>query len=304
VPRVLILAPDGWGDPATNYWAPYEAVWFAKMISGSAEVKVLRGPEDNKQNYDKEVPNSDMVTGVGHGNERAFAGYRNQILEQCPVPEHKYDNKIWCPVSCEVGVRLAPEIVEKSTNAAAIGEVTLYWFYANPYAEHKGEDPDREDPYIASFIKPEAKFRAAILGGMRLADAYALMLSAYEEEAKKWEKTEPDVADTLRYDAANRKKFGSDDWRITQPPPSPPPPPPCDYTCSICGYKAKDAADLTMHVYEKHSKTTIKHNCPFCDFEAKNKDELKQHVLTAHLQPCHLRDWLRKRLNCPIEKLK
>jgi Zinc finger, C2H2 type. len=80
--------------------------------------------------------------------------------------------------------------------------------------------------------------------------------------------------------------------------------PECDYTCNICGYKAKDAADLTMHVYEKHNKTMIKHNCPFCNYEANNEDELKQHILTVHLKPCKLREFLRKSLGCPIEKLK
>ncbi|MEM3357268.1 MAG: hypothetical protein QW166_05515 [Candidatus Bathyarchaeia archaeon] len=303
-PRVLILAPDGWGDPATDYWAPYEAIFFNKIAQeAGAETKVLRGQDDNKQNYDEEVKKSDMITGVGHGRDDAFAGFRNQILEQCPVPQGKYDNKGWFPVSCEVGQRLAPEIVEKSKNAASIGETTLYYFYANPTAIHKGEDPEKEDPYIASFIIPEVKFRVAILGGMRLADAYQVMLTAYEEEAKKWENKEPDVADTLRYDATFRKKFGNDDWRLpgTQPPPQPPQ---CDYTCAICGYKAKDATDLTNHVFNVHSKTVEKHNCPFCNYEAKNTDDLKQHILTVHLAPCKLRDWLRKSLGCPIEKLK
>jgi hypothetical protein len=47
----------------------------------------------------------------------------------------------------------------------------------------------------------------------------------------------------------------------------------------------------------------VKYECPFCGYSADSKQALKQHVLNAHLQPCKLRDWLRRMLGCPIEKL-
>ena len=306
--KVLVCAPDGWGDRATDYWCPYEAVWFARLARGKgAETVVLRAERCNKANYDASLPEADMVTGVGHGTPTSFHGFMNGVLESTPVPKGKYSGKIWCPVSCLVGRALAPEIVEKSENAASIGEVTLYWFWVDPYAPHRGEDPRAEDPYLASFIEPEKEFRLAILEGKTLKEAHELMLSSYEREAKEWErKGYREIADTLRYDAANRKRFGSDDWRIREvpPPPPPPPPPECDYSCGFCGYKAEDAKELTLHVHEKHPKVIELHLCPFCGYKAADEEELKKHILAAHLQPCRLREWLRKRFGCPIEKLK
>jgi len=334
---VLICAPWGWNDIATDAWAPFEAKYFAKRVKELGyQPYVLAKDACVTQNYNAALAQRPvMVTGVGHGNSTTFTGYRLIILEQVPVAPGKYTDTIWCPVSCLVGNKLAPDIVAKGVNTAAIGELVEYEFYIAFTGEHKGEDLN-EDRYLASFLIPEFKFREAILQGKTLKEAYEIMLSAYEEEARKWDRVEPDVADTLRYDAMWRNRFGNDNWVIPQPP-SPPqekyacpycdfstdtkdklaqhikdkhqdiicnPCPECDYTCSICGYKAKDAADLTMHVYEKHNKTMIKHNCPFCNYEANNEDELKQHILTVHLKPCKLREFLRKSLGCPIEKLK
>jgi hypothetical protein len=105
------------------------------------------------------------------------------------------------------------------------------------------------------------------------------MDAAYESEAKYWESHDfPEVASTLRYDRDNRKIFGDPNWSIGEQPPQPPPPPP--------------------------PPPPVKYECPFCDFAADAKDKLKQHVLQVHLQPCKLRDWLRKMLGCPIERLK
>ena len=334
---VLICAPWGWGDIATQTWAPFEANYFAKRVKELGyEPYVLAKDACVTQNYNAAVAQKPvMITGVGHGNSNVYTGYRLVILEQTPVPQSKYTDVIWCPVSCLVGNQLAPDIVAKGVNTVAIGELVEYEFYIAFTDEHKGEDLS-EDRYLASFLIPEFAFREAILQGKTLKEAYDLMMQAYEEEAKKWDRVEPDVADTLRYDAMWRKRFGNDNWTIPQPP-SPPqeqwkypycdfatdtkdtlaqhikdkhqdiicqPCPECNYTCAICGYKAKDATELTNHVFNAHSKIIEKHNCPFCNYEAKNADDLKQHILAVHLTPCKLRDWLRKSLGCPIEKLK
>jgi len=303
VVKVLICAPDGWGDPATDYWCPYEAIWFARLVrERGAEPLVLRRSDCVKEAYDRAVSECDVVTGVGHGSETTFTGYRLAILEQCPVPAGKYDGRGWFPVSCLVGVKLAPEIVEKSASAAAIGEVTLYWFWVDPRAPHRGEDPEREDPYLASFLIPEKDFRLAVLEGRTLRESHEVMLASYEEQARKWEQRGfREIADTLRYDAANRRRFGDDNWRIREAPP--PPPPQCDYTCPLCGFEARNAEELAHHVLEAHCTPRVTYTCPFCSFEAESRDQLRAHVLAAHLQPCKLRGWLRRRLGCPIERL-
>jgi hypothetical protein len=277
---VLICAPDHWGDQATDTWAPYEAVYFANKVKQAGyEPVVLRGGDCVKPKYDEAVPQVKAIFGVGHGNETTFTGYMLNVLEKCPVPQGKYDGKCWWPVSCLVGRQLAPEIVQKSQNAVSVGEITEYAFWLIPSREHKGEDPWSEDPLVASFFLSEVTGRDVLLQGKTFGEAFKAMQNKYDEFAKYWDDNNfPEVADTLRYDKNNRVKFGDDNWTISgqppQPPPPPPPPPPCQYAC------------------------------PFCDFAADSKDKLKAHVLSVHLQPCKLRDTVRKWLGCPIEKLK
>jgi hypothetical protein len=222
VPVVLVCAPDGWGDEATDAWAPYEAVWFAKRAAAlGAQVAVLRGSDCNARNYVAGVTRADMITGCGHGTSVSFTGFKREILEMTPVPRGKYDRKVWCPVSCYVGRQLAPEIVEKSEDAASVGETEEYVFWAGggPY---KGEDPDREDSVLASFLKPEALFRELLLKGYPLLTAHAAMLQAYEEEARRWEaKGYTSVADALRFDARYRLRWGRDGWTLPGAPAQP-----------------------------------------------------------------------------------
>jgi hypothetical protein len=219
--KVVISAPDGWGDAATDLWCPAEAVYFARQVQQAGyEPVVLRGSQAVKSNYDAAVsdPDAVMVTGVGHGNNTTFTGYRLAVLERCPVPQGKYDNKVWCPVSCLVGNQLAPEIVQKSANAASVGEVTEYWFYADPTVPHKGEDPEKEDPYLWTFQEPEFSFRLALLNGATLKEAWDLMGQRYKYWRDYWyQKGLPDVGDTAWYDWINRRRWGTDDWRIGPP---------------------------------------------------------------------------------------
>jgi len=332
---VLITAPWGWGDVATQTWAPFEANYFASLvIQLGYEPYVLAKDQDNTQQYNIAISQKPvMITGVGHGNSNVYTGYRLMILEQVPVAQGKYTDTIWCPVSCLVGNGLAQDIVAKGNNVVAIGEQVEYEFYIDFTDEHRGNDLN-EDKYLASFLIPEFKFRTAILQGKTLKEAYDIMMQAYEEEARKWEKIEPDMSDTLRYDAMWRKRFGNDNWVIPQPP-SPPqekyacpycdfstdtkdklaqhikdkhqdiickPCNECDYTCSICGYKAKDHVDLTMHVYNMHSKTETKYECPYCGKDFNSPSDLSRHICTEHLKPCHLSRILRDKLGCGIEK--
>jgi len=277
--KVLICAPDRWGDTATDVWAPYEAVYFARRVKELGhEPIVLRGGDCVKSRYDEAVKDARCVFGVGHGDPRTFTGYRLTVLERAPVERGKYDGKCWWPVSCFVGQVLAPDIVEKSESAVSVGEVTEYAFWLIPAREHKGENPWDEDPLVASFFLSEVAGREELLKGKTFGEAFRAMQEKYDEFARFWDANDfPEVADTLRFDKNNRAKFGSDDWTISgQPPPPPPPPPP----------------------------QPERYACPFCDYSADSKQALKQHVLQVHLQPCKLSQWLRQKLNCPIERLK
>jgi hypothetical protein len=174
---VLICAPWGWNDIATDAWAPFEAKYFAKRVKELGyQPYVLAKDACVTQNYNAALAQRPvMITGVGHGNSTTFTGYRLIILEQVPVAPGKYTDTIWCPVSCLVGNKLAPDIVAKGVNTAAIGELVEYEFYIAFTGEHKGEDLN-EDRYLASFLIPEFKFREAILQGKTLKEAYDIMI--------------------------------------------------------------------------------------------------------------------------------
>ena len=65
--KVVICAPDGWNDPASNYWCPAEAVYFARQVEKLGyQPIVLRATRANKKNYDEAVQQEEtvMVTGL------------------------------------------------------------------------------------------------------------------------------------------------------------------------------------------------------------------------------------------------
>ncbi len=165
--KVLLCAPDGWADIATDISAPYYRVWIKRQIESLGhETVVLEGPQCKKQQYDSAVPQCDIITGVGHGNAGVFTGYYLDVLESIPVPQDKYTNKCFCPISCLVGLRLLPDMEASSKNFAGLGEVTEYWLTARHIYPHKGEIG--EDDLVESYILSEWSFLEALLKGTQL----------------------------------------------------------------------------------------------------------------------------------------
>jgi hypothetical protein len=284
-------------------WAPYEAKWFAGIVKQMGhEPIVLANGDDVPDKYNDALKDAKGVFGVGHGNVDIFTGYALVPLEQVPVQPHKYDGKLFAPVSCLVGVELCPNIVQSSDNAAALGETVEYTFWLNPEADHEGDDPDKEDPLVASFLHGEEAFRRAIMQGKTLKEAHDEMVQEYYKQADYWDSQGwPEVASALRYDANMRQIFGDPNWSIggQPPPPQPPPPPP-----QPPPQPPPPQPPQPPPPQPPPQPPQPQYVCPFCDFTTDTKDKLKQHILDVHLQPCKLSEWLRKKLNCPIEKLK
>jgi predicted RNA-binding Zn-ribbon protein involved in translation (DUF1610 family) len=311
--KVLLLAPDGWGDVATDISAPYYRVWIKKQIESMGyETIVLEGPQDKKANYDLAIPQSNIITGVGHGNSNVFTGYYMDVLERTPVQQNKYSDKCFCPISCLVGLGLLPDMANTSKNFAGLGEVTEYWLTARYIYMHKGEIG--EDDLVESYILSEWAFLQTLLQGKTAEEAYKIMLDTYEQYAERFDKIDPETSYYLRYDAKNRQFFGKPDWQIQpQQPPQPPPPQP-KYTCPYCGQEFDKLEDLGEHIKQVHKDVICgqqppppppeKHFiCPWCGQEFKTESELVVHMCTVHLKPCKLRYTVRRWLNCPVSKL-
>jgi len=55
----------------------------------------------------------------------------------------------------------------------------------------------------------------------------------------------------------------------------------CRYTCSLCGYTARDKYNIKIHLEGKHDLGS--YTCPSCSKRLKTKQEMSRHVLTG----CH-----------------
>jgi uncharacterized C2H2 Zn-finger protein len=304
VADAVLVAP--YYDPATRFWNPYVARWLRRQLEQRGfSVEVLWADDAVKEKYDAAVARGRLILGAGHGNEGVFTGQYHAVLESAPVPEGKYDGKCFAPVSCLVGKKLLPDMESKSKQFCGLGELTEYIFVANPYVEHKGDDI-WEDKWLGWFLDAEYTFALSLADGKTAGEAYDAMIRRYYENADKVEKEDFETAYYLRYDAYWRKFFGDRNWSVQ--PSGPPQPPPCPWRCPWCNAEFGSADDLKAHVKERHAGEVCppppppekRYACPWCGAEFGSIDELKQHACTAHLRPCKLAAWLRRRLACPL----
>jgi hypothetical protein len=321
-PVVVLTAPYGWGDVATDVTAPYYARLYPKYVVDKSryDVVILEGQDANTEKFkeilEKYKGRIIMVDGVGHGGPwtppQMFTGWRLQPLLKQPTEPNILDNAAFKPISCEIGLHLVPELAERNKNFLGIAEIQDYWIVVDFTTMHKGTDWG-EDPYVESFLRVEFETAKLLLNGVKGKDAYEKMLELYEQEAKKWDNVDPETAQWLRWDAYYRKMFGNPDWQSQQPeePPQPPQPPPqqCMHECPWCNAKFDKLEQLKKHIADVHQKDICpecppcekcKYKCPWCNKDFDTADQLKQHIFSEHLKPCKLSSILRRKLNCPL----
>jgi len=186
--------------------------------------------------------------GAAHGNVCVYTGQYTTPIFRCGDDHNALlKGKYWNPVSCLVGVQLVPEFVQKWGVPVGVGETIEYWFVT-----YNGSNGWENDP-TASFILANYAFDYALQQGRTAGEAYQEMLQAYENEAKRWDQKDPEVAYYLRLDAQNRAFFGDPNWKLPQ---QPPPPPPTQYVCPWCGFQSDNANVMQAHIIANH--------CPPC----------------------------------------
>ncbi|MEM3974652.1 MAG: hypothetical protein QW320_09820 [Ignisphaera sp.] len=302
---VLLFAPRWAADPATSFWCPYVSVWLKKQLEGKVSVTLLEKDDCTRSKTKDAMKSCKMLTGAGHGNDDVFTGQYYQVIYKVGDDIRELKDKCFAPVSCRVGAKLLPWMIDNGV-ACGLGQIDDYTFVANPYVEHKGEDPN-EDIYIKPFIMAEYTFVLSLADGKTAGEAYDDMINAYYRFAEEYRNIDPYVTLYLLVDAENRKFFGDKGWRLVEQPPQPPPPPPpqppppppqpqCKYKCPWCGMETDDQAVMKQHIVVEH----VYHRCPRCGAEYKTEGELILHYIQEHLTPCKLRKWIRDKLGCPL----
>ncbi|MEM3414862.1 MAG: C2H2-type zinc finger protein [Conexivisphaerales archaeon] len=316
-PVVVITAPFGWGDVATDTAAPYYANLYPKYVIDQSkyDVVVLAGQDANTEKFKQVLQQYKgriiMLDGVGHGGPphppQMLTGWKLQPLLKQPTEPHILDGAVLKHISCEIGMYLVPELANQNDNFLGIAEIQDYWIVVEFDYMHKGTDWG-EDAHLESFLRVEFETAKMLLNGVKGKEAYEKMLQLYEEEAKKWDNVDPETAQWLRWDAQYRRMFGNPDWQ-SQPPQQPPQPPQCMPECPWCHAKFDQLDQLKQHILDAHQKDICqpcppcpecKYKCPWCDKEFDTADQLKQHIFSEHLKPCKLSFVLRKKLNCPL----
>jgi len=182
--------------------------------------------------------------GAAHGDVCVFTGQNLVTIFECGSPKNALlKGRYWNPISCLVGYKLCPELVERWGVPVAVGETTVYWIVT-----YWGRNGWENDP-AASFLIANATFDQMLQRGATAGEAYKAMLDAYEKEAKAWENIDPEVSYYLRYDAKYRAFYGDPNWKL-------PPPGPAQYICPWCFYTSLDPEEMKKHILDNHCPGT------------------------------------------------
>ena len=214
--KLLVCAPHWPEDIATAIWAPYLIKAVKRLIEEKGvEAVVLYADQCVRAKFWEALQDTAIraVTGVGHGNEKVFTGQRFDLLltvHDEPPPALK--GGAFFPVSCLVGAQLCPTLIGKGV-AAAIGNVTEYWFTAERDVQ-SGEDLD-EDRLLRYFLHCEYRvLHALLLSGYPIGYAWREMRKAYEEKAREAAQVDSLTAWCLYVDGSNRLLFGDESWTL------------------------------------------------------------------------------------------
>lgn len=171
------------------------------------------------------APQSDIIIGVGHGDEQAFTGQNETvILEVGKYNPREVRGKIINLLSCQTGVALGPDLI-KNGAVAFLGYVDDYvWVMDSDLASTPWADK-----MAATCLMPVVDSINALLDGKTCRDALEVELSDYTRNAE----VEEDelVKSCLEFNRDNAILLGNPEGRVRPRPKLPlpfqlvPPPP-------------------------------------------------------------------------------
>jgi len=209
------LAP--YYEIATYIWSPYLRGWVSRELEKRGIMPILLwGPGAVKTKYIEAIKDKDVkgTLGVGHGNNDVFTGQNYEpIINVGDKITDDYKRQCIAPVSCLVGKKLMPWLVEQGVQCS-VGEVTEYWFTAEKIIQN-GDDPE-EDKLLKYYMYAEYVFWYRLAEGFTAGEAYRMMIREYYRQAKLAESIDEETAYYVRYDADNRKFFGDDKFRLIE----------------------------------------------------------------------------------------
>ena len=126
------------------------------------------------------APQSDIIIGVGHGDEDSFTGHKETlILGIGKYQPREIEGKIIKLLSCDTGVALGPDLINNGAEAF-LGYVDDYvWvmdadFAARPWA----------DEFAATSLMPVVDSINALLDGKTCREALEVELAGYSRNAE------------------------------------------------------------------------------------------------------------------------
>jgi hypothetical protein len=221
----LVTCPDS--DLAVQVGSAFYRRYIGQpALEKGIPLIILSGDEAEYNKFWESIVKEEVyiVTGVGHGNETTFTGQNKRALISVGAydPE-KIKGKCIEHTSCLTGARLLPDLAKNGAKETK-GSRNVYVFY------YGGNTDPTEDTYAKSFLTQEVKRYAWLLDESDRSDeeksdsADQECFNEYMNQADKWSRIDPEVADALRYDASIMCKYRGE---------APPPPPEESWICKL-----------------------------------------------------------------------
>lgn len=126
------------------------------------------------------APQSDLIIGVGHGDVDAFTGQNEDVIWEVGKYDPKeVDGKVIKLISCQTGIRLAPDLV--NNGAVAVQAYTDdYVFFMDADLSWRPWD----DKLAASCLMPVVDGLNALLDGKTVRESLKIELEGYSANAE------------------------------------------------------------------------------------------------------------------------
>jgi len=126
------------------------------------------------------APQSDIIIGVGHGDEVSFTGHNEAvILEIGKYDPREVQGKVIKLISCQTGVALGPDLIKNGASAVAAYVDDYIWvmdadLVNSPWA----------DMMAATSLMPVVDGLNALLDGKTASEAFDMELEGYTRNAE------------------------------------------------------------------------------------------------------------------------